>query len=479
MSEGWRPHPGQQTKFCQRAEFEVLFGGAAGPGKTECLVNLATRRVDHPNYKGIILRRTFPQLQEIVDRCWEYYPRIGGTYRSGEKRWYFPSGATINLGHMQHEDDKYGYQGKEYHFIGLDELTQFTETQYLYLHSRCRSTDPSLPTRFRSTTNPGGIGHVWVKKRFIDRVPPEAVYRDPVTEESRVFIPGLIEDNPTLFVNDPAYVKRLEALPEIEKLRLRHGIWDAFEGQVFVDLKLEIHACEPFDLPPEWERYCVLDWGYAKPFCVQWYAIDYDGVLYLYREWAGQKADTLDEGVRMRADQVAKGIVERETEHIRNRIADPSIFHKRAQFRAKEALGSTIHEDFAAEGLFFTKADNERLQGKQQVHRRLRVDDVLDESTGELSYQPHLQIFSDCNYFWETLPALTEDEKRPEDVDTDGPDHGYDCLRYMCMDRPVRPRPVARTDAGSFQGERRRLIAAKKHAQRHGVSLAAAYRRVR
>ena len=124
----WKPHKGPQLEFCSRGEFEVLFGGAAGPGKTDCLIMLATKFTWHPKYRAIIIRRTFPQLQEIIDRCWQYFPQFGAQYRAGEHRWYFPEGSSVQLGHMQHEDDKYNFQGKEFQFIGFDEVTQFTET---------------------------------------------------------------------------------------------------------------------------------------------------------------------------------------------------------------------------------------------------------------------------------------------------------------------------------------------------------------
>ena len=143
----WYPHEGPQKEFCSRPEFEVLFGGAAGPGKTDCLIMEATRYAKYDTYRGLILRRTFPQLQEIIDRCWHWYPKMGATYRSGEHRWNFEGGGIVQLGHMQHEQDKYNYQGKEFHFIGFDELTQFTPTQYMYLHSRARSTDPDHARR--------------------------------------------------------------------------------------------------------------------------------------------------------------------------------------------------------------------------------------------------------------------------------------------------------------------------------------------
>lgn len=479
----WIPHEGPQTDFCSRGEFEVLFGGAAGPGKTDCLIALPLRHIKHPGFRGLLLRRTFPNLQEIIDRCYAKYPEFGGVYRSTEHRWYFPSGAIINLGHMQHEADKYNYQGKEFHFIGFDELTQFTESQYLYLFSRARSTNPDIHPRIRSTTNPGGIGHNWVKERFVSREWGKT-HIDKNTGLSRAFINATIEDNPTLFDNDPGYLARLESLPEVEKQRLRHGIWDAFEGQVFPELSMSVHGCEPFDIPPEWEKYCLLDWGYAKPFSVAWYAVDYDGVIYRYREWygTGKKVDndSWDVGQRLRADEVAQGILDREKETVKYRIADPSIWHKRPSFRKGESLGPTIHEDFTRCGVHFLKADNDRIQGKQQVHKRLALNEDIDKETGEvLGTNPSVQIFNTCQHFWRVMQAIVEDPKNPEDVDTKQEDHIYDEFRYMCMARPIRAKHKPKEPTGSFQHERSKLIRARKYAKSRGVSLEVAYSRMR
>jgi len=483
----WIAHEGAQQEFLSRSEFEVLFGGSAGPGKTDCLIAGMARDVGHPRYHGLLLRRTFPQLQEIIDRCHRLYPLLGGSYRATDKRWVFPSGAMIDLGHMQHETDKYNYQGKEYHRVGFDELTQFTESMYTYLFSRVRTTDESITCQVLSTTNPGGIGHYWVKERFVTITQSLRTFFDPKTGLSRVFVPATIEDNPTLYENDPAYLARLESLPEIERMRLRYGIWDAFEGQVFPELSQRVHGCAPFDIPPEWERYCVLDWGYSKPFSVGWYALDYDGVLYRYREWYGCKkeiegdAEGSDVGLKMPAWEVARGILEREQgEKIRFRIADPSIWHPRPDTRRKESHGITIHEDFTREGVHFLKADNDRLHGKMQVHKRLKLNEDVDQETGEiLGEQPMARVFNDCKGFWRTFPQLREDPRNPEDVDTDQEDHIYDEFRYMCMARPIRPKKVERIPTGSFQAERNRLIRAKRYARQHGVSVTVAYSRIR
>ena len=477
----WTPFPGSQWRFCSTGTFEALYGGAAGPGKTDCLVALASRRIDHPRYKGLLLRRTFPQLREIMDRCWALYPGFGGTYRATEHRWKFPSGATIDLGHMQHEDDKHRYHGREFHFVGFDELTQFSEAQYLYIFSRLRSAhDESLKVQIRSTSNPGGLGHRWVKDRFIDIIPAGKTYVDSNTGLSRVFIPGRVHDNLALMENDPSYVKRLEALPRIERLRYLDGDWDTFEGQALGDLSQRIHGCEPFDVPPEWERFMVLDWGFAKPFSVGWYAVDYDGILYRYREWYGCKPETRDTGVGMVAADVARGILERERgEKIRVRIADPSIFHKSPAFRKKESQGPTIGEDFTMASVHFTRADNDRVQGLQQVHKRLQLDDDVDEETGEVMRSaPRLQVFNDCQAFWRTVPELQLDPKNPEDVDTKGEDHAFDEFRYACMHRPIKPKKVEQTPKGSFAHERNKLIRARRMARTRGISLEQAYRRL-
>lgn len=489
----WQPHPGPQTDFLSRGEFEVLFGGAAGPGKTDCLYMDPTRYLEHPRFKGIIFRRTYPQLQEIIDRCWEWYPKLGGIYRATEHRWYFPSGAKINLAHMQHENDKYSYQGKEYHWIGFDEITQFGETQYLYLHSRARSKDTDLEPKIRATTNPGGIGHYWVKERFVDIAPPGKTYIDPDTGLSRAFVPATIYDNPTLFDKDPDYIRRLEGLPEIERLRLLHGIWDAFEGQVFPELSQKVHGCDSFEIPPEWERYTVFDWGYGRPWCALWFAVDYDGVLYLYREYLGMRENNPNLGVRQSNQEICRTIHDIEAGRfadcpfppergrIRMRVADPACWHP-TKLRGKNNLfGPSFAEDAAREGLVFIKADNNRILGKQQFHERLRMEAVVDERTGEVTEEyPRFQAFTNCTQWWREVPNLREDEKNPEDVDTNQPDENYDCTRYMFMARPVRPKVIKPgPPPGSFKAERERLIKAKKMAKRRGISLADAYMKVR
>ncbi len=475
----WAPYPGFQWEFCRRGEFEVLAGGAAGPGKTQCLVWLALRHIEFPGYRGLLLRRSFPRLIEIQDRAAQVYPSLGGEYRSSKQRWQFPSGATITLGHMVNPGDERRFHGHEFQFFGFDELTEFEESQYLYMMSRLRTTDPRIPLHIRCTTNPGGIGHQWVKERFVDIATPGNTHVDPVTGLSRVFIPGRIYDNLGLMESDPNYARRLEALPYVERRRQLDGDWDIFAGQVFPTLSQRVHGVEPFEIPPDWPKFMVLDWGYAKPFSIGWYAIDYDDVLYRYREWYGCEEGEADKGLRLTASEVAEGILKRETEKVRTRIADPSIFSNLPGFRSREARGPNIGEDLMQCGVACLKADNDRMQGLQQVHKRFALDPVCDEHGEIVREEPRVRIFNDCHHFWRTMQQLTSDAKNVEDVDTKSEDHIYDEFRYACMHRPLKPRKVELMPEGSFARERQRLLRARQMARRTGESLESAYTRLR
>ena len=300
-------------------------------------------------------------------------------------------------------------------------------------------------------------------------------------------MPATVDDNPTLFLTDPEYVARLEALPEVEKNRLRHGNWDAFEGQIFTELSPDIQGFKDFAIPPEWERFMVFDWGYAKPFSCGWYAVDYDDVIFRYREWYGARkangmdADKWDVGIKMQAWEVAKGILRIEQEAgevIKSRIADSSIWGKTPEFRKNEARGPTIEEDFANEGVYFRKSDRDRIAGKQQVHKRIKPIIEIDEETGEVMSQRAMLMISDaCPNFWRTMALLQEDPKNVDDVLTTQEDHIYDEVRYGCMSRPIKTRRPTHVNPDSFQAARTKLIRAKKIAKRRGISVTQAYGR--
>ena len=478
----WIPHLGPQWEFCLREEFEVLFGGAAGPGKTDCLIMEATRDVFHPRYRGVLFRRTFPQLQEIIDRCHEWYPKIDkkAFYRAGEHRWFWPSGATVALSHMQHEDNKYDHQGKQYHFAGFDEVTQFTESQYTYVHSRVRSIYPEIKPRIRATTNPGGIGHVWCKKRFVDIGPSGTVFVDPKTKQSRVFISARLYDNPTLAEADPGYIHRLEALPLIERRRLIDGEWDAFEGQVFIELSKGTHGVEPFEIPHDWTRFMVFDWGYSRPWCALWFALDWDDNMYLYRAHLALREGSVDpdEGPRHSNDRICQEIkrLEPMDETLMYRVTDPACWSPTKLKGSNKAHGPSFVSDARRHDLFFRKADNDRIRGIQQVHARLAIPEIVNTETGEVEAEsPKLFVFNNIDSWWTEFEDLRQDPKNPEDVDTDQPDEHYDCTRYAAMSRPMVPRKIVEEPEGTFKAEQIRHKRATQYASRHGVSYSVAY----
>ena len=324
----WKPQP-RQAVFMSRPEYECLFGGAAGGGKSDALVIEALRQVDKPWYKGLIIRKTYPQLAELIDKSLNYYPRVypAARYNSSSHTWRFPSGAKIVFGSMQHTKDRLNYQGQAYDFIGFDELTHFTYEEYSYLFSRNRPNGPGTRVYIRSTANPGGIGHGWVKERFITAAPPMTPIEEEISwttltgeeqhsKQSRIFVPSLVWDNPALLQNDPDYVRRLASMPEAERNALLYGDWNTFSGQVFTEWRNDpehyedrtwTHVISPFRVPKDWAVWCGLDWGYSRPFSVGWYAVDHERRLYRIREYYGCTG-TPNQGLQMEPAEVARKI---------------------------------------------------------------------------------------------------------------------------------------------------------------------------
>jgi len=444
----WTPQP-RQKLFMQRPEHEALYGGAAGGGKSDCAIAEALRQVHIPHYRGLILRKTYPQLSEMVDRSREIYlPSFpDAKYNEQKHSWTFPSGAKIYFGAMQHTKDRTNYQGKRYDFIDFDELTHFTWDEYSYLFSRNRPNGPGTRCYIRAQANPGGIGHGWVKERFISPAPPMTpIYEDvkiifpdgksEIRRQSRVFVPSSIFDNKILMENDPDYITRLASLPENEKRALLYGDWDSFSGQVFTEwrnnpdgyaTRKNTHVINPFKIPSSWKIYRGFDFGYSRPFSVGWYAVDHDGRLYRIRELYGCTG-TPNEGVRWEPAEIARQIKRIENEDINLKgkyvygIADPSIFD--------ESRGESVAVMMERQGIFFEKADNTRVAGKMQMHNRLAFDE---------NGIPMLYIFSTCKHFIRTIPSLVYSQVDVEDIDTTQEDHIYDEVRYISMANPINP----------------------------------------
>ena len=446
----WSPQA-RQREFQARPEYEALYGGAAGGGKSDALLAEALRQVHIPYYRAIIFRKTYPQLSELVDRSKEIYKAAfpKAKYNHTEHFWLFPSGAKIYFGSMQRESDRTNYQGKRYDFIGFDELTHFTWSEYSYLMSRNRPGGPGTRVYIRATTNPGGIGHGWVKDRFITAAPPltpivgeyEIATPDGVKKlkRKRVFVPATVFDNEALLKNDPMYLANLAMMPEAEKNALLYGSWDSFDGQVFREWKDDpahyddqryTHVINPFRVPMSWKRIRGFDFGFSKPFSVGWYAVDHEGRIYRVAEYYGCTG-TPNKGIELNPAQIAAEIKRIEKEHPLLQgcditgVADPSIF--------EESRGESIAAMMERSPNFITwgKGDNSRIAGKMQYHYRFAFDD---------DGRPMFYCFNTCKHFIRTIPTLVYDASKVEDINTEQEDHIYDECRYVLMERPISPR---------------------------------------
>ena len=455
----WSPQP-KQVEFLRRKEYEALYGGAAGGGKSDAIVAEALRQADNPNYRAIIFRKTFPECRELILKSLRIYPAAypGAVYNSSSHVWTFPSGAKIYFGSMPNKDSYLRYQGLSFSFIAFDELTHFTQEEYEYLISRNRADGPGLRVYIRATANPGGIGHGWVKERFITASKPGVPYTVKMTihdtsgrafevERDRVFIPSSVFDNKKLLENDPGYLANLGLLPEAKRNALLYGDWNSYEGQVFTEFKdgpngyesrLWTHVIAPFPIPSSWRRYRTFDYGYSRPFAVQWWAVDYDGRAYLYRQFYGC-AETPNTGVKMEPHRVAREIREIEDEfekgHTIIGIADPAIWDE------SHGKDGTIITMFENEGVYFEKGKNDRLSGKMQCHYRMAFDD---------GGRPMMYVFNTCKAFIRTIPNLVYDDLHVEDVDTDCEDHDYDAMRYFFMANPISPERIQPRKAKEF-----------------------------
>lgn len=437
---------------------ELFYGGAAGGGKSDFL--LGDFLQDVPTYgrawQGIIFRRTYAELEELLKRSREIYPASGAVWHEQQKTWTWGNGASLKMRYLERDGDATRYQGHQYTWIGWDELTQWpTDYGYRYLRARLRSAQ-SVPTkRIRAAANPGGVGHHWVKAYFVDPYPAGFhPITDPVVGAKRIFIPAKLRDNAILLNADPTYRDRLKGLASNAMVRAwLEGDWTVVEGAFFDCWSYEKHVLDPFPIPRDWACFRSMDWGSAKPFSVGWWAIVSEdhhvsrpigansylprGALVRYREWYG--ASGPDQGIKLTAEQVAQGIVEREAavggiERLKYGVLDPACFKEDGGPSIAERLNRIL---IAARLRPFHEADNARVPQRGSMGG---WDQVRSRLVGENGV-PMIYTFSTCAASIRTIPALQHDPVKAEDVNTEGEDHAGDDWRYACMSRPFHPKP--------------------------------------
>jgi phage terminase large subunit len=437
-----RPNPKQELFFLSRKRF-IGYGGARGGGKSWGLrTKLVLLAFSYTNLKLLLLRKTLPELRE--NHLLPLMQLLYGIakYNKDERAFTFPNGSRLKLGYCDHENDIYQYQGQEYDVIGIEECTHFTWAQVQYLMTCNRNTRTDFKPRMYFTGNPGGVGHNWFKRLFV-----KPKYNDNENPDDYEYIPATVDDNYAIMENNPEYIQILDNLPEKLKQAHRYGNWDIFEGQFWEDFIDRIepygegenkvlnprkerrwtHVIEPFEIPKEWPIYRSFDFGYAKPFSMAWWTIDYDGRIYRILEMYGCTKEP-NEGVKWTPDKMFKEAAKVESEHrwLKGKqiygVADPSIWDA--------SRGESVNDVAVRYGIYFGKGDNERIPGWMQMHYRLEFDD---------EGYPMMYIFSTCKAFIRTIPLLQYSDTKPEDLDTDGEDHVADETRYFCMSRPIRP----------------------------------------
>ena len=434
----FKPNLGPQTEFLAAGEREVLYGGSAGGGKSYAMLVDPLRFMGHPDFSGLLLRHTTEELRELIFKSQEMFPKIWPGIKWSERKmqWTAPSGARLWMSYLDKEDDVLRYQGLAFSWIGFDELTQWpTPFAWNYMRSRLRSTAPDLPVYMRATTNPGGRGHHWVKKMFIDPAPAGKSFdaTDIETMETlrypaghvkagkplfkRRFIPARLSDNPYLAAQGD-YEAMLLSLPEQQRRQLLDGDWDIKEGAAFTEFDRRTHVIEPFDIPHNWVKFRACDYGYGSKSGVVWFAISPSEQLIVYRELYVSKVLATDLADMIIGLEAGDG-------NIKYGVLDSSLWHKRGD------TGPSLAEQMIHRGCRWRPSDRSkgsRVAGKNEVHRRLQIDEYTEEA--------RLVFFNSCTNIISQLPALPIDKRNPEDIDTTSEDHLYDALRYGIMSRP-------------------------------------------
>ncbi len=428
----WEPNKGKQHEFAACVDREVLYGGAAGGGKSDGLLLAAAMEYENKYHRAIIFRQSFPELKDLIRRSEELYPLLGGRYRSSSREWFFPSGAIIEFGYIEKKKDRFKYK-RAWNFIGWDELTHwYDDVVYVFLLGRLRAvTGSGLTLRVRSTTNPGGPGHEWVRKRW--NIPDDGDRSetwDDKTKTWRVFIPARISDNP--YLSGTSYETDLDALSEDERRTLKDGRWDIVAGAMFSDFDSRRHTCEPFAIDPSWPIWRGGDDGFNAPACVLWFT-KHDGRVYVIAELyrSGMTAEAMAEEIKRRDRMIP--VKEHDADarfNDRNLqgALDSSAFNETGIGNSNGTGRGQIMNNLGCQWLPAQKGPGSRKAGVSLIHSRLRP---LKDG------KPGIVLFKNCKNLIRTLPTLPKSEADNEDVDEDAPeDHPYDALRYGLQYKP-------------------------------------------
>lgn len=411
----------------------TFYGGAKGGGKSKGLqLIMLLRRFQYPGSTGAIFRRTYPELEgNHIRPIFSAFPHLRNYWNESKKLLSLPNGSTLQFCHCQNESDVDLYQGREFHDLAIDEAGQWPESMFRRILGSNRSSSPGIMARAILTGNPGGLGHGWLKRIFIDKR-----FNDRERPQDYAFIQALVDDNQALMANDPNYVHRLESEPN-EALRkaYRYGDWDIFAGQFFSEVSREIHLIQPFKIPDHWNRFGAYDFGFNHPAAFGWFANDEDGNTYLYRELV--KAQT-------RVDQFAEALNKYEdTKLLYPIVAGHDCWAKRQNFIQSTAQQPpTVAEEFASHGISLKHATIDRIAGASQLRSYLAL-------RGEQK-KPRFYIFNTCPIAFDCISRMIFDPDRVEDVlkvdATEGDplsgDDAYDMVRYGLMSRPAITDPV-------------------------------------
>lgn len=447
------PNEKQKLFFKSKHKY-TAYGGARGGGKSWAMRNkFVLLGFNYPGIQMLLLRRTYPELQE--NHIKQLRAMLNGIvpYHTQEKAFLFPNGSRIKMGYCKREDDVLQFQGQAYEVIGLEEATHFTEFQFQALTESNRysgSMSQAFSPRMYFTCNPGGVGHSWVKRLFVDKN-----YSGKEKAENYLFVPAQVYDNKVLMNEDPEYVSALEALPEKRRRAMLYGDWDAVEGAFFDEFvnnpegyktRKHTHVIEPFDIPLHWNVYRSYDHGYARPFSIGYWTVDPAGAIYRIAELYGC-TDHANEGLRLPPQKIFEKAVEFEHSHphLKDRqiiggVADPSIWNG--------SSGKSVAEHAAEHGIYFSRGDNARVAGWMEVRSRLAFD---------ANGKPSMYIFNNCKATIRTLPIMMYSNNDPEDLDTTLEDHICDEIRYFCMSRPMKsknPKPQQRNYSDPLANDR-------------------------